>query len=181
MFSFIGGIVKYARETSIIMASTFNSYKAYTKEKEAPISRGWGVRNRSSMIRIPIATEPKNMRIELRSPDPAGNAYLQIAVFIANELGSHVPWHISAFSGSISWKLRDINDTSVEKLKEIYLIGKQEGLEHVYLGNVSTKLGENTQCPNCGNLVIKRRAFQVESKIKGGTCSRCKKKIEGFY
>ena len=35
------------------------------------------------MIRVPIATEPKNVRIELRSPDPAGNSYLQIAVFIA--------------------------------------------------------------------------------------------------
>lgn len=80
---FIGGIVKYARETSIIMASTYNSYKAYTKEKEAPISRGWGIRNRSSMIRVPIATDSQSTRIELRSPDPAGNTYLQIAVFIA--------------------------------------------------------------------------------------------------
>lgn len=80
---FIGGILRYARETSIIMASTFNSYKAYTVEKEAPIACGWGLRNRSSMIRVPYASDPSGTRIELRSPDPSGNVYLQMAVFIA--------------------------------------------------------------------------------------------------
>lgn len=80
---FIGGILKYARETSIIMAATYNSYKAYTLEREAPIARGWGVRNRSSMIRVPYASNPSGTRIELRSPDPSGNVYLQMAVFIA--------------------------------------------------------------------------------------------------
>lgn len=80
---FIGGILKHARETSIVMASTYNSYKAYTKELEAPIACGWGVRNRSSMIRVPYAANPESTRIELRSPDPSGNVYLQMAVFIA--------------------------------------------------------------------------------------------------
>jgi glutamine synthetase len=56
---FIAGILQYARETSIIMASTFNSYKAYVLDKEAPIIRGWGFRNRSSMVRVPIATTLK--------------------------------------------------------------------------------------------------------------------------
>ena len=80
---FIAGIIKYARETSIIMASTFNSYKAYVIEKEAPVIRGWGLKNRSSMVRVPYSTSPASTRIELRSPDPAGNMYLQIACLIA--------------------------------------------------------------------------------------------------
>jgi len=80
---FIGGILKYARETSIIMASTFNSYKAYVLEREAPVIRSWGFRNRSSMVRVPYSPTPAGMRIELRSPDPAGNMYLQIAILIA--------------------------------------------------------------------------------------------------
>jgi len=79
---FIGGIIKYARETSIIMASIYNSYKAYIIEKEAPITIGWGVKNRSSMVRVPYFNTPDSMRIELRNPDPAGNVYLQIATFI---------------------------------------------------------------------------------------------------
>ncbi len=80
---FIAGILKYAREASIVMASTFNSYKAYVLEREAPIIRNWGYCNRSSMIRIPFASEPHATRIELRNPDPTGNVYLQIAVLIA--------------------------------------------------------------------------------------------------
>jgi len=79
---FIGGILKYARESSIIMASTFNSYKAYIIEREAPIKIGWGMKNRSSMVRIPQVNDPDKIRIELRSPDPSGNVYLQMAVLI---------------------------------------------------------------------------------------------------
>lgn len=80
---FIGGILKFARETSIVMASTYNSYKAYVFKKEAPIVRGWGYANRSSMVRIPYIDKPANTRLELRSPDPSGNVYLQVAVLIA--------------------------------------------------------------------------------------------------
>ncbi len=79
---FIAGIIRYSRETSILMASTINSYKGYIVKKEAPIVRGWGFRNRSSMIRIPYSDVPKNTRIELRNPDPAGNVYLQMAMAI---------------------------------------------------------------------------------------------------
>lgn len=80
---FIGGILKYARETSIIMASTFNSYKAYVIEREAPIICNWGFKNRSSMVRIPYCPNPQSTRIELRNPDPAGNVYFQVAILIA--------------------------------------------------------------------------------------------------
>jgi glutamine synthetase len=80
---FIAGILKHARETSIIMASTFNSYKAYILDKEAPVVRGWGFKNRSSMVRLPYTHNPDSTRIELRNPDPAGNPYLQIAALIA--------------------------------------------------------------------------------------------------
>lgn len=79
---FIGGVLKYARETSIIMASTYNSYKAYVVGKEAPIVKGWGIKNRSSMVRIPYAEGAKDTRIEIRSPDPSGNIYLQLATLI---------------------------------------------------------------------------------------------------
>ncbi len=81
--NFIGGILKYARETSILMASTFNSYKAYVLDKEAPVVRGWGFKNRSSMVRVPYTHNPNGTRIELRNPDPAGNPYLQIGALIA--------------------------------------------------------------------------------------------------
>ncbi len=82
MKHFIGGLLQYARETSIIMAASFNSYKAYVVEREAPIVRSWGLTNRSCMVRIPWAKNPQATRLELRSPDPSGNVYLQLATLI---------------------------------------------------------------------------------------------------
>ncbi len=82
MKNFIGGLLQHARETSIVMASTFNSYKAYVVEREAPIVRSWGLANRSCMVRIPWIKNPQATRLELRSPDPSGNVYLQLATLI---------------------------------------------------------------------------------------------------
>jgi len=82
LMHFIGGIVKHAREASIVLASTINSYKAYLLDKEAPVVRGWGLRNRSSMIRLPLAAGPEATRLELRCPDATGNVYLQFAIVI---------------------------------------------------------------------------------------------------
>ena len=45
--------------------------------------RNWGFSNRSAMVRVPFVSDPEQTRIELRSPDPAGNVYLQFALFIA--------------------------------------------------------------------------------------------------
>lgn len=81
--AFIGGILRFARQTSIVMASTFNSYKAYVIEREAPVVRNWGVSNRSAMVRLPFCADPAQTRLELRSADPAGNVYLQMAVLVA--------------------------------------------------------------------------------------------------
>jgi glutamine synthetase len=86
MLNFIGGLIERAREVSLVFASTFNSYKAYVIDKEAPLVRGWGVLNRSSMIRIPHAHKPEATRMELRCPDTAGNVYLQFAVLIFSGL-----------------------------------------------------------------------------------------------
>jgi pyruvate formate lyase activating enzyme len=60
----------------------------------------------------------------------------KIAKFIKSELGNSVPWHISAFSGEISWKLRHLPETSVEKVKRVQEIGKKAGLKNVYAGNI---------------------------------------------
>ena len=73
-----------------------------------------------------------------------------IAKFIFNKLGSETPWHISAFSGAISWKMQNIPDTPAEKIYQAYEIGKKAGLKYVYAGNLPGNSRENTYCPKCG-------------------------------
>ena len=59
-----------------------------------------------------------------------------IANFIKNELGPETPWHISRFSGAISWKFQDFPDTPIETLKKAQEIGKKVGLKYIYIGNI---------------------------------------------
>jgi len=60
----------------------------------------------------------------------------KLARFIKKELGAETPWHISAFSSMISWKLQDLPDTSPEKIREICAMAKKMGLKNVYGGNI---------------------------------------------
>ncbi len=105
----------------------------------------------------------------------------EIARFIKKELGSFVPWHLSAFSGEISWKLKNLPSTSLKSIKEAYEIGKEEGLKYVYGGNILNNNLENTYCPKCGALVIERNGYQTISKLKDGCCSKCATKIVGIF
>ncbi|MDD5489184.1 MAG: AmmeMemoRadiSam system radical SAM enzyme [Candidatus Moranbacteria bacterium] len=60
----------------------------------------------------------------------------KIARFIKNELGDSVPWHVSAFSGAISWKLQGLPETPIAKVEKAVEIGKKIGLKNVYAGNI---------------------------------------------
>jgi pyruvate formate lyase activating enzyme len=97
----------------------------------------------------------------------------KIAEFIFNELGSEVPWHISAFSGEISYKMQNIPDTPIEKIDQAYNIGKKAGLKYVYAGNVLRSSKENTYCPKCNELAIERIGFYIKRFDKNGRCGKC--------
>jgi len=99
--------------------------------------------------------------------------FKNIAQFIKNDLGSETPWHISQFSGAISWKLQHLPETPVETLKMAYKIGKKAGLKHVYTGNVQGLPSEDTFCPKCGTLAINRTGYHVERYDKNGLCPKC--------
>ena len=99
--------------------------------------------------------------------------FRDIAKFIYKELGPETPWHISQFSGAISWKLQHLPDTPVEILKMGYEIGKEMGLKYVYTGNVSGLPSEDTLCPKCGALCINRFGYSVKRFDKNGQCPKC--------
>jgi len=104
----------------------------------------------------------------------------KIARFIKNELGDFVPWHLSAFSGVISWKLRHIPDTSINAVKNAVAIGKKEGLKYVYGGNVPNSGLENTYCLKCGRTLIERIGYEITVYNGAGKCE-CGQKIEGIF
>ena len=83
---YMAGILAHAREISAITNPTVNSYKRITTGGDSvPQYATWGLRNRASMIRIPVYKPGKQLstRIELRSPDPMANPYLVNSVTLA--------------------------------------------------------------------------------------------------
>ena len=82
---YLTGLIKYGEEIQLILNQWVNSYKRLIPGYEAPVYLAWGKKNRSAYIRVPEYQPGKeaNTRIELRSPDPACNIYLTLAIIQA--------------------------------------------------------------------------------------------------
>lgn len=81
-YQFIAGLMKHMKGMTLVANPIVNSYKRLIPGYEAPVYVTWSEGNRSPLIRIP-STRGTNMRIELRSPDPAANPYLLLASCLA--------------------------------------------------------------------------------------------------
>ena len=79
---YIGGLLQHARGMCAITNPLVNSYKRLVPGFEAPVNVAWSMRNRSPLIRVP-ERRGTGTRVELRSPDPAANPYLALAVMLA--------------------------------------------------------------------------------------------------
>jgi len=94
--------------------------------------------------------------------------------WIYNHLGKETPLHFSAYFPQ--YKLT-IPPTTKETLEKAFAIAKEK-LSFVYLGNISTEIGQNTYCPYCQELLIERHGYFIpQINIKKGTCTFCQKVI----
>lgn len=95
-----------------------------------------------------------------------------IASFIQGELGAHTPWHVSRFHGC--HHLADHPSTPLTTLERAYAIGRACGLQYIFVGNVPGSGLENTVCPGCGQVVIKRQGFTLgHVRLDQGRCTNC--------
>ncbi|PIW75824.1 MAG: AmmeMemoRadiSam system radical SAM enzyme [Candidatus Portnoybacteria bacterium CG_4_8_14_3_um_filter_40_10] len=99
--------------------------------------------------------------------------FKKIAEFIYNELGAETPWHVTQFSGVISYKLQHLPETPLKTLEKACQIGLDEGLKYVYSGNVPGLASEDTYCPKCRTKNIDRHGYQIERYDKNGKCYKC--------
>ena len=83
--AYIAGILRHAKEITLVTNQWVNSYKRLIPGYEAPVYLCWARRNRSALVRVPMYKpgKEKSTRIEFRSPDPACNPYLAFAVMLA--------------------------------------------------------------------------------------------------
>jgi glutamine synthetase len=82
---FVAGLLKHAPAITALTNPTINSYKRLVPGYEAPVNIAWGMKNRTTQIRVPDSS-PKARRIEFRSPDPSCNPYLAFNAMLAGGL-----------------------------------------------------------------------------------------------
>ncbi|WP_299524424.1 AmmeMemoRadiSam system radical SAM enzyme [uncultured Methanobrevibacter sp.] len=93
--------------------------------------------------------------------------------YIVDNLGCEVPLHFSrAFP---YYKLNNISPTMENRLFEAKKIAHENGLEHVYIGNMDCD--KNTYCPQCGEVILKRNNYSVELLNKNNKCEKCGKEL----
>lgn len=81
-YHFIAGLMAHTKGMTCVCNPIVNSYKRLVPGYEAPVAIAWSSINRSPLIRIPAA-RGASTRIEFRSPDPASNPYLVMALCLA--------------------------------------------------------------------------------------------------
>lgn len=100
--------------------------------------------------------------------------------WIRDNLGPETPLHFSRFWPM--YELANLSPTPVEELIEARKIALDTGLKYVYIGNVAGNSAENTYCPKCGRVVVKRSGYVIEEiNLKDGKCEYCSEVIDGIW
>ena len=101
--------------------------------------------------------------------------------WVARELGPHVPVHFTAFHPD--WKMTDKPRTLHQTLIRSRHIALEQGLHHVYVGNVQDKHRQSTYCHDCGERLIGRDSYVLsEWKLDpAGRCLRCGAQCPGVF
>jgi len=104
----------------------------------------------------------------------------ELVHWVLNEVGPDVPIHFTRFHPD--YQMRNLPPTPVATLERAYAIAKDSGLNYPYVGNVPGHPGNNTHCPSCGKVVIRRTAFFVTGiYIEDGKCKFCGVPIAGVF
>ena len=100
--------------------------------------------------------------------------------WIVNNLGPDVPVHYSQFFPT--YKMMNLPRTPVLTIERCHDIAKAEGIHFVYLGNVWNHKYENTFCPKCDKLLIRRQGYYTKIEaLKDGKCAGCGTTIPGVW
>lgn len=101
----------------------------------------------------------------------------RLAEWIRDNLGKDTPFHVLRFHPH--YQMTDRPSTPISLLEKGCEAAKETGLNYVYMGNFPGHRYENTYCPNCGELLIKRYSFEITRwrLTKDMRCPACGQKI----
>jgi len=100
--------------------------------------------------------------------------------FIASELKRWIPLHFTAFHPD--YKMLQVPATPLRILQQARRIAIRNGLQFVYLGNVTHPQGQTTLCPHCRQVLIQRNYYSTRiCGMNSNQCGNCGKTIPGRF
>jgi len=105
----------------------------------------------------------------------------RMSAWIASKLGPQVPLHFTAFHPD--YKLDDVPATPGTTLMRARRIAQEEGLKHVYTGNVHDTEGGTTFCAECHAALIVRDWHRIlrYDVADDGRCPHCASPLAGRF
>jgi len=89
--------------------------------------------------------------------------------FVAS-VSPDIPLHFSAFHPDYELDAPPTPIATLLRAREI----AQSRIKYVYIGNAGVEGGSDTFCPRCGQLLISRSGYSIETKgLSGSFCSQC--------
>jgi pyruvate formate lyase activating enzyme len=106
----------------------------------------------------------------------------KMTAFLA-DVSLDIPWHVTAFHQD--YKMTSALNTGPHDLLRAATIGREAGLRYVYAGNLPGKVKnlEDTHCHQCGETLIQRRGYLVETYrlTPKGDCPTCHTAVPGRW
>ncbi|WP_253488897.1 AmmeMemoRadiSam system radical SAM enzyme [Methanocalculus alkaliphilus] len=96
--------------------------------------------------------------------------------WVIENLGPETPMHFTRYRPA--YRMSVPAATPVKRLEEIYHRARELGLEYPYLGNIPGSPYEDTRCPSCSDILIRRMGYRIEiTGLEGDRCTTCNRKI----
>jgi pyruvate formate lyase activating enzyme len=100
--------------------------------------------------------------------------------WIVNEAGQDIPIHFTRFHPD--YKMLNLPPTPIATLERARDLAMSRGIHYAFVGNVPGHEGNNSYCPSCHKVIIKRSSFFVtENNVHNGQCRYCKTSIAGVW
>lgn len=101
-----------------------------------------------------------------------------LARWIVKNLSETTPWHLTAYFPNHQLNVASTGITALERGLEI---GREEGLAHIYIGNISGHDAQHSFCRHCGERLIVRDGFHVlVNQVTDSRCPKCRSVFTGF-
>ncbi|MHC4913922.1 MAG: AmmeMemoRadiSam system radical SAM enzyme [Planctomycetota bacterium] len=150
-------------------------YRKYCKAERAPVMRTIRL-----LPKLGVHVEVTNLVIPGANDDE--KSVRAMCRWIVKEVGPETPLHFSRYRPD--YKMRRPGPTPLATLVRLREVAREEGLKHVYIGNIAAPDGGTTRCAKCGGVLVERAygyVIRTNRLEPGGACPDCGAKALGIW